>query len=365
MKWFPNYHKVIKIINAVKSAAKSANKMFSKDYLKEYIQRLINISPIKENIISKDPTALYPIENISGYSILDEYPDREGALSILKQHGFSIASIDSSYHSPGGHGYIPLLIHNIGIWYIDYKNAIGGEDNRVFTAVRFEHGDINERIWMKRNEGDVLRSIVPKLNGDYKIVMLDESLSLGYTATWSREDKLDYASTIAEYINELVKYGVIPLGIFYTRSIDIARGMRDIGIISDDELEAKYAIPDKIIINGMLRPGMRSPRFRVYSEAHEDTGLKLNAIYIKLSEYNVLRVEYPADIDNVNIIHLAVLLESIVGDGYPYPLQASHENAVLTGEIRDLITEVFSEILGIPHEIYLSSKEVSKRWPIA
>lgn len=366
LRWKHNTDKIIKILKVVRKVASETNIIITSHVVDELIQRLSQAPILQDkDISSRDATALFPIENIRGYSIYYKNIDRDMALNELSRYRYAIASIDSSYHSPGGHGYIPFLIHNIGVWYVDYKNGFGGEDNRVFTTIKFEYSDINERTWMKENEFSVIKDIIKVIKGDVNFIMLDESLSLGYTSSWSFEDRKKYASIIAKYISYIINNNVIPLGIYYTRSIDIVRGMRDLKILSDDEYR-KFTIPDKVLMNKILRSGERSPIFKVYSLAHTNTDLNLHAIYVKISNFNILRVEYPAIFDDkIDDIHRVVLLESIIGDGYPYPLQASHENAVLTTDIRDAIIEVFCEELGMPNEIYLSSKEVSKRWPLA
>jgi len=369
MKWKYNTSKVLKVMSAIRNIARNINAVFPPTTIDDIVRKFVALSPVKERLRSKDATALYPIEVIRGYSIYNRLPNRQQAFKELSDSKYAIASIDSSYHSPGAHGYIPFIVHNVGIWYVDYNNEVGGEDSEVFADIKVSYGDMRERIWMKQNEAKILRNLVKLLNGELNFVMLDESLSIGYTISWSNTDREEYAHVIADYVNFLIDNNIIPLGIYYTRSIDIVRGMRDMGVVSDDEFKNSQ-IPDKMILNKILGCGDRSPIFNVYSYAHMKTGLELNAIYVKVGDYNTLRVEFPAKTlklgkDVIEDIHRVVLLESIIGDGYPYPLQASHENAVLTSEVRDAIVEVFSEVLGIRNELYVSSKEMSKRWPLA
>lgn len=361
--WRENRDKLLKVLRAVREAARQIPRVYPPSSLGEVLRIWQSLEPGGLESSCGYSTAAYPKEPVRGYVLYDRLPDLRAALEELRARRYAVASIDSSSHSVGGHGYVPFIVHNVGVWVSNYGPGTGFEDNRVFTSVYMEYGEESERIWMKENEARVLRELPGHLEGDRRFVMLDESLNLGYTMTWSGEERRRYAEVIAGYVTSLLDEGVIPIGVFYTRSVDIMRGMVCRGVVSEGEYPF---IPDKVIMDRFLPDGARSPLMEVRSKALEEVGLDLSCIYVKLGRFNVLRVEFPSEAEGeVEHIHRVVLLEAVVGDGYPYPLQASHENAVLTYEAREAITEVFSEELGMLDEHYVSRKESSKRWPLA
>ena len=362
--WRENTDKIVKIINAVRKAAREIPNVYPPSKVNDLMSIWYSSKPSTEKLTSdKYSTYIYHVEEIKGYAIYKSMPSINEALTELENMNYSVASIDSSSHGTGGHGFIPFIIHNVGVWLRNYGSGSGYEDNFVFTSITEGLGEVTERIWMKKNEFKVIKEISKDLKGDVNFMMLDESFNIGFTMTWSSEERTKYSEVLAEYTDYLMDNNVIPLGVFYTRAVDIIRGLIVKGIINEEEFQM---IQDKVLLNRLLNVGERSPIFSIYSKPHTTTNLELCCIYVKLGEYNVLRVEFPrAALKMVDHIHRVILLEGVVGEGYPYPLQASHENAVLSREIREAITEVFSEELGMIDESYLSKKEVSKRWPLA
>ena len=59
-------------------------------------------------------------------------------------------------------------------------------------------------------------------------------------------------------------------------------------------------------------------------------------------------------------LHKTVLLQAILGGGYPYVLIRAHEMAVLSYEDRADIEASIAKILNIPIEYVYSRKQVSK-----
>jgi len=206
--------------------------------------------------------------------------------------------------------------------------------------------------------------LMEKLSDYRKFLLLDESLSLTYTLSWTAEAREQMAFKIKKIIEETLKHNIIPIGVYYTRVADIVRGMVT---IAGKKLENIPIIPDRTILNAVLDVYSRSPLFSVYSKALQKVGLEILCFYVKLGERNVIRVEFPAEAKKaVGNIHLLIILQSILGNGYPLAMQRAHEMAVLGANERRVIEEEICRKLGIPAiEYILSRKAVSKRWPIA
>lgn len=361
IKWYENKDKDLKILQAIRKSAKKISKVISMDRIRDILDKLLEMKPVDRYINSRYSTAIYPIEEIRSYRMYEELPSYGQLLDELTRYDYSLASIDSSSHDLGVHGYIPFRVHNIGLWYINYGKNYGGEDNIVFIGEQSDYQEMGERVWMKYNEGDAVKRIIEYMDGSTEVLMFDESFSIGFTMSWASDERRLYMDAMTKYIQYCIDHDVIPVGIYYTRSVDIMRGMIDLGLISEGEYDL---IPDKIIIDQLLDVGERSPLFKVYSYPLQDSGLELNVFYIKTDDKSIMRIEYPSLIDSIDDIYRAVLLTSIIGGGYPYPLHGSHQNAILTWDLREAINETICEIIGIPIEVFFSRKEESKRWPI-
>jgi|Deesub1362B_J571_1020462.scaffolds.fasta_scaffold00005_296 hypothetical protein len=361
-KWVENRDKNIKILREIRKASGKFAKILSMNEVKEIISRFFDMELYDKKVRSRFSTAAYPIEEIRVYKVYSALPSYSKAIELLSSNKFSVGSVDSSSHDLGAHAYIPFRIHNVGSWYMNYDDFSGAEDNTVFIGEPHDYYDIGERVWMKRNEAQVIQALINRLVGEKRYLMLDESFNIGFTMSWSIDERKLYAESLKAYIDDALDNNVVPLGIFYTKSVDIMRGMIDTEVLKEGEYPW---IPDKFLMNSVLDVGDRSPLFRVYSEPHIETGLEINMFYLKTGEKNILRIEFPSGVDNIIDIHKVVLLTSILGGGYPYPLFGSHQNAVLTWDLREAINEVISEVAGIPIEAFYSRKEEGKRWPIA
>ncbi len=217
----------------------------------------------------------------------------------------------------------------------------------------------------KLHELEVVSKLTEYLKCNIKIVFLDESLNFIYTLKWSKDKRNKYIDIFKTLISRVISKDAIPVGIFYTRAYDI---MRSISLIENSE---PHPVQDKHILNQYLKDGMRSQLFKVVNPVLKEYNLDILAFYLKVSDGNILRIEFPEeaikkyDLDLVGNIHIAVLLHAILGNGYPYALIRAHEMAVLDYRDREYLESYISKILKVPPEYAYSRKAVSKWRSIA
>ena len=306
-------------------------------------------------------TALTPLEEVKPYA-LPEVKDAENPENVLEDvvRGFSIGSYDTSYHNPGAHFFIPLLLVNVGYWYHNLFNEGGSGNYAELLSYDVYKEDVE--IVLKRVEYKVLSNfIVPNLKSSRKFLFMDESLDLSYTLSWCIEKREAIIGQVNEILKYLISNEVLPIGLHYTRKYDIVRGIS--AITGRDDLPE---VSDRVLMNTFLDVYGRSPVLRVHTRAlSEIDGIPLYALFIKLGEYNIVRVEFPGvEWLSLDDLHRIILYQSIVGGGFPRCMQKSHELAVLRIKDREMIEESFAQMLGIPASyILISKKQVRKRWP--
>jgi len=108
--------------------------------------------------------------------------------------------------------------------------------------------------------------------------------------------------------------------------------------------------------------------FRVVNEVLTEASLNIYAFYLKIDEMNVIRVEFPGELYNrdlIDDIHRIIYYDSLRNNGYSYILARAHEAAVLRSEDRYSIEHLIAEILKIPDKYLYSAKELFKRRPVA
>ena len=349
-------------------------------YIIEKIPNINTINEIKNlyfKFIESEPidnieygSALLPEERIP-MKILDEFSKEDlnihsnKPLLILIEKGFSIAALDSSVFDSGPHLFIDIILVNVGYWYACYGLNNGGDGSYCKIYPGFLT-NTEKKVVIKQTEKEALLKIFNNINSSThkKFLFLDESLNLAYTLNFDKESRINLVKALENNIEEAIKMNIIPIGIFYTRVSDILRGM---SAIMNKDLQIYGHIPDRLLIDNIIEIGARTPYFKVYSKPLLDSNIELLAFYLKIDNGNVLRIEFPEKFKNyIDDIHLAVLAQSILGEGYPLALQRAHELAVLTKDDRKIIELEIARKLKIPIiEKTLSKKEVSKRWPIA
>ena len=367
--WNHGQDKILRIIQAIEQGFNKIIEAHRKDQLIDLI-KLYNetFKPVKKIPPCQFSSAIFPLEPVKDYKpsdlrLSDLHMESGGLREFLNNQKIAVGTLDSSTYNSGPHITVNITVVNVGYWYMNYETNNGGDGNYAEVILNVS-GGIDEQICIKDIEFKVLDDIlIEKLNGDKKFLLLDESLSLIYTLSWTMEARKLMAQKIGDIIENALKSDIIPVGVYYTRTADIVRGMLTaIG----KSLEELPIIPDRTLLNHVLSKGSRSPLFIVHSKPLQEIGLEILCFYVKLGERNIIRVEFPREAMNTaNDIHNVVLLQSILGGGYPLAMQRAHEMAVLRADERRIIEEEICRRLNIPTVDYLLSKKViSKRWPI-
>jgi len=306
---------------------------------------------------------LVPLESLTYYECNRFDASREGAVSYLVSERVSVLAFDGSVHGFGAHFYVPLTIVNLGYWYQNYGVNDNGFGNEAAVIPEIATPSVR-RVESKKAEYVLLEGIVDRLVSDFRIVLYDESFNLRYTLSWDVKTRNDFLKIFEDHINGISSRGIVPVAVFYTSASDIIRGYNS---KKGGKKKFDVEIPDKFLMNRFLNIGARSNLFKVYTRSLANTKLDIVAFYLKISENNVIRVEFPQKFESlVDKIHCTVLAQAILGEGYPLAMQRAHEWAVLTHQDRLLIEEEIAKLLGKPYaDMFYSAKLRSKRRPIS
>lgn len=325
-----------------------------------YFKNYSEVSEICDSSEAKHPV-LEPIEPAGKYAIPNlESFSRDMPLNKVRTYldRYSISSYDSSWHFGGAHFYLDYLIYNTGYFYYNYYSGSGGSGSYPALFIgRVE--EIDPEIEGKKHEIEAGEKLIRYLEGEKKLVFLDESLNFIYTFKWSKDKKRNYIGLLKKFLYKVVDMDVVPLGIFYTRAYDIVRSLEYI-----DRSLSLPSIQDKQLFNSILEVGERSQLFKVINPVIRDFKIEIAAFYLKLGRGNVIRIEFPYDSTivkkHIDDIQISVFLQSLLGGGYPYSLVRAHEMAVISYEDRREIEDIISYILNIPSEYLYSKKQLSK-----
>lgn len=365
--WNYGGSKILKIIRAIDNGFNKVLASYRGNILDVLVTIYNELKAVTSIPACRFGSALFPLEQVKEYkpSIFspNTAPLKPDILAFLRDHKFAVGALDSSTYNPGPHIAVNIGVVNVGYWYMNYSLNNGGSDNYAELISNISSG-VDEELTVKDVEFKVVKILVEKLEDSKKFLLLDESLSLTYTLSWTSEAREQMALKIKGVIDESLKHNVIPVGVYYTRAADILRG---IVAITDRELKDIPLIPDRALLNHVLSVNSRSPIFLVHSKALQNIGLKILCFYVKLGERNIVRVEFPMEAkETVNDIYSLILAQSMLGNGYPLAMQRAHEMAVLRINERRIIEEEICRKLGMPAvEYLLSRKAVSKRWPVA
>ena len=309
---------------------------------------------------------LKPVEKLGSYSIpgVSKIIEEESIKEANKWLGeYGVGAYDSSWHRGGAHFLADYLIFNTGYFYYNYGVNEGGSGSYpVILLGRID--DMDPDLEGKSHETTVGLRLSEELYGENKVLLMDESMNYIYTIKWSRDKRMRLVSMMKEFFDRLISRGVVPLGVFYTRARDIARTLEYAGYDVDDAY-----IQDKHLFSHVLETGERSPIFKVINPVLLEANLDISCFYLKLGPGNVIRIEFPSKILSdkavIEAIHKAVLLQSILGGGYPYAMTRAHEMSVLSVNDRMDIEASIAKILNIPVEYLYSRKQLSKWRSIA
>lgn len=364
MSWSDSSLKLLNILEAITKELDVNVYYVREDKVIEVLDAFSVMKPVSVLPQLNISSGLFPVEAVKSYKIdvsEEVFVVGSGQLvDMLAERGYSVLSFDSSSFSSGPHLYVDLLIINVGYWYYNYANHIGGSNNKARIFGRIPEG-VRIRIKIKEFELEVISEILSMLGGRKKFLFMDESLNALYTLSWAIREREKMIDLIKQILEVAKGNGYVPLGIFYTSATDIIKTLSALDMVHVD-----VEIRDRVIMDRFLEPLSRSPVFRVYSRALENSGLNIDAVYIKPNEGNIIRVEFPSEFrSNINDIHLVVLAQSVLGGGYPYALQKAHEMAVITSNEREIILSEICRRLSIPEPQYIySKKQYYKRWPI-
>ena len=358
--------KVLKILKKIKETLDKSSPEFKEKDVDEFLKAVEeHLVPGEENYdMSKHTSMLIPIEKLQSIPCksFGTEMDITQAINFLKNNDVSILAFDGSTHNLGRHFSINLFVVNVGYWYQNYASGgqDSGNDSHVIVEPLTEKG---RRIKSKEFEYLVAEEASRNLDGNKKVVLYDESFNMNFTLTWDVESRHKYTKLFEGHINKMLAKGMIPVGVFYTGARDIYRAYDS---LKNKEKLIEEEIPDKVIMNKYLMDGHRSNLFNVKSDALQSVNVELRSFFIKYGEKNVLRVEFPAQVEeHTDLIHCTVLSQLILGGGYPISLQRAHEWAVLTSQDRELIEREAARLLGIPYvEMAYSKKLYSKRRPL-
>jgi len=357
--YWTDENKTLNILSAINEGFDAVVEYIREDKVSRLVEIYENLQVPQSPPKPKYSSALIPSEPIREYRppIRREILERSDVLvDILADKDFSIAAIDSGIFTSGPHILIDIAVINVGFWYINYRSISGGGGNRAKIYVDIEEGT-RLRTITKDMETEVIKELIAKLFGKKKFVLLDESFSLSYTLSWSEKDRLEMVSKVVLLIDEILNRGSVPIGIFYTRTHDIVRGISTLKPNIDIP-----RVPDRALMNKVLNTLSRSPTFRVYSKALEGSKLEILAFYVKMGEGNILRVEFPkAAYDLIDDIYLVVITQSILGGGYPLALQRAHDWAVIDAETREIILGEICRRLGIPLPDMIYSRKLGRK----
>jgi len=267
--------------------------------------------------------------------------ENEWAFERIKN--YKVISIDTSemYQT---HISPYFILINLGYFANDYSKGLYYEDAipYFFTKSEIEEMAESERIpsWFLNElrlkyELEVLENLSDRFNLENSFILFDESFSANYLYSASQIYKEKIISRIKYNLETLIKYGAYPIAVFYTRSKSF------ISIFSKKLNIDNLNLLDYQFFNCILKEGERSPLFLVRNKIIEGN-LDLCMFYLKISQNNILRVEFPFEIKHlVNNIHEVIFLESIIGQGYPYCMQRAHEQAYLNSSDRSFILREF------------------------
>ncbi len=191
------------------------------------------------------------------------------------------------------------------------------------------------------------------------ILFLDESLSISYARNYTVERRRLLVESLKNYLGKLFELNIVPVAVYF--SLD--RGLVNCGLkctlcknircsschkMSEQEILFKTFCDKHFLYNILTKNYSRTPYFRplnpVVAESVERLNVDLIAFYVRVDE-SILRVEFPKIFfdekrEVVDLIHRAVVADSIISGGYPLTLSRAHELAVLSGRDRNVIHEI-------------------------
>jgi|GEM_PF-4678689 len=280
-------------------------------------------------------------------------------------NGLSILSVDTSEFTEKM--LIPrFLIVNVGYTYITYVDKTVEFNSEPYVYVEKELRSINGiyehflDVHRVKAERDVILKIHDKYKPSRLYLLLDETLSLNYTITFSKSRRDIIIDEFKKSLNEFKNRSIIPIGIFYSLAGSVRNTIiksilcKNFSCLKCDRKPVclEYlGIIDRVIFNSILNIGDRSQVFREKSQVTENYNLEVYFFYVKTGENDILRVEVPGwGLNNIGEIHKIVIVQSILGGGYPYLMSKSHEQATLRTDRKALMKFIEEVVMNGRYE---------------
>ncbi len=250
-----------------------------------------------------------------------------------------------------------FILINVGYFFYDYGENKYYEENIPSIYTKNELEEILEErgiSWLLHylrltKELELIRKLNKEIGLENVFVFLDESFSSGFLSGLSDDLLKKIMNKLKENLDEMIRYKAIPIAVFYSRSRSFLNGL-------GKEFEETRS-SDSEFFNEILKNGQRSPVFKLISKPTSMIGNEILAFYLKISEGNVLRVETHEDLyDKIDEIHRAVLMQSIIGEGYPYCMERAHEQAIITEEDRRFVLNMLNQALPKGYFVRASKK---------
>jgi len=290
---------------------------------------------------------------------------RAWSLDVLKEN--TIAAVDASTIEHNLHQNLLYAYTQVGVYWRGAgkcnNNSVGdlkigdelytpGKSIRIFDKVDYQkwNWDLTIKLLKESFEG-----YLPF------ILFLDESLSISYAQSYTRERQAFLLDSLKGYLRQLDELSITPVSVYH--SLD--RGLINLGLKcsackdtkkcgdcldkpSEEELLFRN-LSDKLFLSDILKTNYsRTPYFRpinrVIAKDCYRVELDLVAFYVRV-DGSILRIEFPykyleTDVEVVNKVHKAVVADSLLTKGYPYTLMNAHELAVLSSKDRNTVNEI-------------------------
>ncbi|MCS7374463.1 MAG: DNA double-strand break repair nuclease NurA [archaeon GB-1845-036] len=282
-----------------------------------------------------------------------------------------IIGVDTSEIKPTPHLIPMFLLVNVGYQAFIYGDKISnvhGSSPFFYTSNELVRGELGRGIpsWIlevKRleNELKVILNLNSILNSssNSKFALFDESFSVGYLASRSKSFRRRVIDALISLQASLRDVGIIPVGIFYTRSRGFVvsliksrlcknkRCSECVSSLSKPLCLNLSLVRDQILLDSTLNLGFRSQIFKVFNRLSLSSDIpEVYGFYLKVGLNNVFRVEFPSwCLDYVDDIHRIVLAQSIIGRGYPYVLERAHEEALISSRERLWVLNYLDRVL--------------------
>lgn len=316
-------------------------------------------------VVPREPFAFHPMPSI-------ESAFEDAGRMIL-------AAFDASYHSPGGHYTLPVMVINIGYGYSilggeRFERHLSGPYHITYLVIP---RDLEERpreliskevehLFVRKFAG-FLSSLMDSEGIDLSVMMFDENFNLGYASAYSASMRKEYVSMYNEMFSDVVgtgRGGILPVGVYYSGRSSIVKCLKSAGLL--DKGVPNYR--DRVIMDRLMPPNSRSSLFEVVSEPISDA-YRVYTVYMKIEDGNVMMIEYtdhhdwdPATLERM---YCSVYIDAYRENGYPYLLSEAHHSAVMSYRQRADIEAILSElVLNEPLEYSMSRKNLGKRWRV-